>query len=155
MKRRKVNCICRCTPRGGIQSLDPRQLKDIVEKDLDEIYEETRPRIIAREGLRLGSLCERTGHPMLALDVWGGSLQHLLWTDDEKQREYADSYRPFYEPHRVPWRYRISLSEARELALHMDLLYRKLHRQEEACVTQKVYDFYESLFADIYCEWLP
>ena len=155
MKRRKVNCICRCTPRGGILSLDPHHLKAIVEKGLDEIYAEQRPRIIAREGLRLGSLCERTGHPLLALDVWGGSLQHLLWTDDELQRDYQDSYRPFYEPHRVPWRYRISLSQARELSLHMDILYRRLGHLDEACVTQKVYDFYESLFADIYGEWLP
>lgn len=155
MKRRKVNCICRCTPRGGIQSLDPRQLKVIVEKGLDEIYEEKRPRIIAREGLRLGNLCERTGHPMLALDVWGGSLQHLLWTDDDAQREYADSYRPHYKPHHVPWRYRISLNEARELALRMDMLYRRLGRMDEACMTRKVYDFYDFLFEDIYGEWLP
>lgn len=155
MKRRKVNCICRCTPRGGIQNLDPRQLKAIVEKGLTEIYDEKRPRIIAREGMSLGNLCQRTGHPLLALDVWGGALQHMLWVDEELQRDYADSYRPFYEPHRVPWRYRISKDQARELAARMDLLYRQLGRIEEACMMQKVTNFYESLFEDIYCEWLP
>ena len=81
--------------------------------------------------------------------------QHLLWVDEELQRDYADSYRPFYEPHRVPWRYRISKDQARELAARMDLLYRQLGRIEEACMMQKVTNFYESLFEDIYCEWLP
>ena len=152
MKRRKVNCVCRCTPNVGIEALDPRMLHELYDQRLHQLLRETDPQHIARIGLHTGDLMLRSGHPLLALTTWQHALSHLLCTDEDRQWDYAHSYRPFYAPHHVPWSERICDTEALRLARRIDDLYRQLGHPEWSTARRTVRSRYNGCFEELYGE---
>ena len=152
MKRRKVNCVCRCTPRQGIETLDPRLLRELYDQRLDQLLRETDPQHIAHIGQLTGDLMLRSGHPLMALSTWQYALSHLLCADEDRQWDYAHSYRPYYAPHHVPWSERISDTEALQLAQRIDDLYRHLGHPEWANTRRTVRSRYNSTFEELYGE---
>ncbi|MBQ7496049.1 MAG: hypothetical protein IJT75_09940 [Bacteroidaceae bacterium] len=158
MKRRKVNNLCRCTPKAGIIALHPDYARSVYDHELRHILLSDNPGFIAGRAIQTGDILRNAGRPLLALRLMRTALSHLLYVDDELQRDYAHEhycpanidYRQWYHP----WSARVSEVDARRLAAHIDSLQDEVnsHLGEKGAsrLRFRVHRYYESLFEDIY-----
>ncbi len=137
-------------PLAGIVLLNPTDTAAIVHDACRRIDAQARPRHIARIGRYAAATLLSAGHPVLALRMLTTTLSSMLHADDEWLRRYADSYRPSYPPHSIPWSQRISLCDAIDLAHRADTLYKALGHPEEAHCCRDARRYYDYSFADLY-----
>lgn len=155
--RRKVNCLCRCTPQSGIVALNPTLAQALFDERMRRLLSSTNPGEICAYALRTGELLEAAGRPLLALRLMHVALNHLLSVDADIQEDYAANHhwpRPEYSQWYEPWSWRVSDADARSLAERIDELSNRLARElghdARSHQRQRVRDFYEELFSDIY-----
>lgn len=159
MKRRKVNCICRCTPRKGIVAMNVKEAQQLYNQLMLDIVQRKNPRHIADIAIQTGNTLQRIGHPLLALKLMNTALAHLISIDEDQLRYYEQHeqvpshYTEFY----MPWRWRTSEEDARELAAvideHNNAVNQLLGYDTRSHLRFRIHDTYESLFDDIYETW--
>lgn len=159
MKKRKVNCICRCTPRQGIVAMNVKEAKQLFEQQMSDIAQRKNPRHIADIAIQVGNTLQRTGHPRLALMLMNAALSHLI-SVDENQLRYYERYEQvpsYYTEFYMPWRWRTSEEDARRLAAvideHYNAVNQRLGYDVRSHLRFRIHDTYESLFEDIYETW--
>ena len=158
MKRRKVNNLCRCTPKEGIIALHPDFARQVYDQQLSRLLCSGNPGFIAGRAIQMGNILYKAGRPLLALDLMRKALNHLLFVDNDLQRDYAAEHfcpiNPDYYQWYSPWRERVSEVDARKLAARIDELQNEisghLGHHERSMLRFRVHDYYESLFMDIY-----
>ena len=70
METKSYYCVCRCTPREGVVSMDARLLDEILDKGWKTINATENARVIAQKGLILGDLCAGAGHRRAGAGLW-------------------------------------------------------------------------------------
>ena len=159
MKRRKVNCVCRCTPRQGIVAMNAQESEQLYSQLLSDIVRRKNPRHIADIAIQTGNTLRRIGHPLLALKLMKAALAHLLSVDEDRLRDYERYHQipSYYSEFYMPWRWRTSEEDARELAAaiddHTNAVNRQLGHNTRSHLRFRIHDTYESLFDDIYETW--
>ena len=158
MKRRKVNNLCRCTPKRGIIALHPDYAQSVYDTQLSRILNTGTPGVIANQAIRIGNMLFRAGRPLLALNLMKHALNHLLCVEDDLQRDYAHNHywpsNPDYLQWYDPWSARVSEVDARRLAAHIDRLQDEisshLGHTKRSTIRFRVHRYYERMFDDIY-----
>ena len=159
-KRRKVNNLCRCTPKAGIIALHPDYARHVYDQELRRILLSGNPGYIAEQAIQVGDILRNAGRPLLALQLMETAFHHLLNVDDDMQRDYALEHycpiNPNYFQWYHPWSARVSEVDALRLADRIDHLYDEithhLGREGHFHLRSSVHRYYENLFEDIY-EW--
>ena len=148
MERKSYYCVCRCTPREGVVSMDARLLDEILDKGWKAINATENVRVIAQKGLILGDLCAGAGYPHRALECWFGALEAVEYLD------YDWTFTPLN--HRY---YRfdsvVSMDECKELGRRIDSLWRRLGHREMAVFERHARHYYHDMWLDKYCGSLP
>ncbi len=70
MRKRSFYRVCRCTPNGCIEQLETRLLVQMVNRDVHAIRCARYGGQKALVALRIGGLCEETGHDWWAVRLW-------------------------------------------------------------------------------------
>ncbi|MCR5179705.1 MAG: hypothetical protein K6C30_00580 [Bacteroidaceae bacterium] len=155
--RRKVNCLCRATPRQGVVNLHPDLARRLYNERLHNILASDNPGTIGTRAIRAGELLVRVGRPVLALRLMKHALSHLISADSLRQEDYVSQhYWPGYEYEQwyEYWSWRISDADAYELASHIDRLSNELNQQlghpEKSHQRARVKNDYDSLFEYLY-----
>ena len=156
-RRRKVNCLCRCTPNDGIVVMHPDYAQDVYDQQIGYILNCDEPRRIAARAVSIGTILAHAGRPYLALQLLQYAFNHLLSVEWDLQEDYAHNhYWPGcdYEQWYEPWSWRVSEADARQLAALIDELsnevFRKLGYEDRSRLRFRVHDRYESMFNYIY-----
>lgn len=156
-RRRKVNNLCRCTPKGGIVAMHPQYAGDMFDHEIRRLLSSNNPGYIADHAMRIGEILRRSGRPLLALNLMKHALSHLMNVDFSKQEDYAhDHYypRPEYFQWYDPWSARVSEVDARQLAARIDDLQNEINRhlgnQERSHLRFRIHNRYEAVFDNIY-----
>ena len=156
-RRRKVNNLGRCTPKGGIVAMHPKYADDMFDHELNRLFNSSNPGYITDHAMRIGEILRRSGRPRLALNLMQYALNHLMHVDFGKQEDYAhDHYypRPEYFQWYDPWSARVSEVDARQLAARIDDLQNEINRhlgnQERSHLRFRIHGHYESFFDYIY-----
>ena len=159
MKRRKVNCICRCTPRQGIVAMNAQESKQLYSQTLKDILNRNNPRHIADMAIEAGNTLSRTGHPLLALRLMKASLSHLISVDEDKLRHYEryEQIPSYYTEFYMPCSWLTSEEDARLLEAAIDAHANRINialgYDERSHLRFRVHETYEELFNDIYETW--
>lgn len=69
MRRRIPNRVCSCKPNGAITHVEVRLLKNLVNQEIHAIRCAESCKRKYQKGMRIGNLCEETGHSSWALKV--------------------------------------------------------------------------------------
>lgn len=155
-RRRKVNCLCRCSPQDGIQVLEPQGALQLFEERLSSIRNTADPHQIADRAIQTGRVLQHSGRPRLALELMEKALRHLLATDEDWQRYYAHyGELPSAEAQwGLPWSWRTCEVDARRLAGEIDAQYNEVNRHlgidDRPRFRQSIHRYYEHLWSDIY-----
>ena len=154
-QRPKINCLCRCTPRGGIKLLTTNHVYGTLRQTIARIRSSRSTGLIAALSLRVGEMFEQTGHHLLAITIYRTAINSILSIDSSRAYDY-DEYgpRPGNPYHRY-WNERTNDADALEVANRLDVLYQQLGLKQEAHQQRRIQHFYNSLFEDIYGEWMP
>ena len=156
-QRRKVNCICRCTPKQGIIALHPDYAQRVFDEQLRRILLSGNPGFIADLAIRTGNILRQASRPQLALKLMQTALKHLINVDEEMQRDYASKHywpRQEYQHWYHPWSARVSEVDARQLATEVDKTKEEIS-QHLGCpqryhMRYHIHRIYERIFEDIY-----
>lgn len=157
-RRRKINNICRCTPKEGVIGLHPDYAKQVFDEQLSLILCCSNPGFIADHAILIGNILYQCGRPLLALELMKQALAHLLHVDDDLQRDYAENH---YWPHNPdyyqwyhPWSARVSETDARKLAARIDEVQNDITKhlgyKNRSLLRFRVHRYYENMFNDIY-----
>lgn len=156
-RRRKVNNLCRCTPKGGIIAMHPDYAGDMFDHELRRLLSSSNPGYIAGHAMLIGETLRHSGRPRLALHLMQCALSHLMNVDFNKQEDYASKHyypRPEYVQWYAPWSARVSEADARQLAARIDELKddinRHLGHHERSHIRFRIHDRYEAVFDYIY-----
>lgn len=92
MRKRSFYRVCRCTPNGRIEQLETRLLVQMVNRDVHAIRCARYGGQKALVALRIGGLCEETGHDWWAVRLWMMAIGEIhakdyddwvdVWFDD-------------------------------------------------------------------------
>lgn len=156
--RRKVNSLCRCTPKTGIIAMHPDYARNVYDHELNHLLCSGNPGYIADRAIQIGDILHNSGRPQLALDLMNRALQHLLWTDFEMQEDYAHEHywplNPEYRQWYQSWSERVSETDARKLAAHIDQLQNEINRHlghnDRSQLRFRIHAHYENEFGYIY-----
>lgn len=156
-QRRKVNCLCRSTPSGGIIAMHPDYARALYDDQMRFLLTCCNPGHIADRAIQIGNVLAKCGRPLLALKLMQTSLKHLIYVDDNLQEDYALNH--FYPGVQFAqwyqyWPERVSEVDARRLGSHIDELanevYQRLGYDERSRLRFRVRDRYECMFHWIY-----
>lgn len=156
-RRRKVNCLCRCTPDDGVVALYPDYAQEVYNQQMCYILNCCEPRRIAARAMSIGAMLKHAGRPHLALRLLQSAFNRFLSVEWDLQEDYAHNhYWPGcdYEQWYKPWNWRVSEADARQLAAFIDELRNEVNRQlgheDRSRLRFRVHDRYESMFDYIY-----
>lgn len=156
-RRRKVNNLCRCTPKSGIIAMHPDYARDVYDHELRRLLYSGNPGYIAAHAMRIGEILRRSGRPHLALRLMEQSLNHLMWVDFEKQEDYASNHYypgPEYDQWYDHWSARVSEADARRLAARIDELKNEINQHlghhERSRLRCRIHNHYNRIFDYIY-----
>lgn len=129
-RRRKVNCLCRCSPQKGIEALEPQGAQQLYDERLNSILNTGDPHQIADRAIQAGRALQQSGRPRLSLELMEMALRHLLYWDEEWQWHY-DRYGqlPTEEAQcGLSWSWRTAEADARRLAQEIDAQWNEVNR---------------------------
>ena len=99
MRKRSLYRVCRCTPNGRIEQLETRLLMQLVNRDVHAIRCARYGGQKAQIALRIGSLCEETGHDWWAVRLWMFAIREIHAKDYDEWSDvwFNDRYVSFHE----------------------------------------------------------
>ncbi len=155
-RRRKVNCLCRCSPQKGIESLEPKGAQQLYDERLQSILNTGDPHQIADRAIQAGKVLQQSGRPRLALELMQRTLTFLLNLDEDWQWHY-DLYgtMPSEEGQwNMPWSWRTAEADACRLAREIDVQRNEVnkHLGTNDCprLLPSIHRHYEQLWMCIY-----
>lgn len=155
-RRRKVNCLCRCSPQKGIEALAPQGAQQLYDERLQSILNTSDPHQIAERAIQAGRVLQKSGRPRLALELLETALTFLLSLDEDWQWHYdLYGFLPSEEGHwGIPWSWRTSETDACLLAREIDAQRNVVNKYlglEKCCgLLPKIHRHYEKLWRYIY-----
>lgn len=139
--------------------MNAQESEQLYSELLRDIVHRNNPRHIADIAIQTGNTLRHIGHPLLALKLMKAALAHLLSVDEDQLRDYERHHQvpSYYTEFYMPWRWRTSEEDARELAAvideHTNAVNRQLGHSNRSHLRFRIHDTYESLFDDIYETW--
>jgi len=149
-QRPKVNCLCRCNPATGVESLTNSQLQRTMRRAIGIAHSSRSTGVIAATAVRAGQLFENTGHPLMAITIYRTAINRILTIDYCRAEDYYYFGPVPPNPHYRPWSARINDADALEVAKPLDALYRRLQLPDYAHQQRRVLDYYEHIFNNVY-----
>ncbi len=70
-------CLCSCSPEKGVEFMDVKILRDIVNRGVHAISCASTCAHKAHRGILLGDLCAEAHHPLWALKIWKFTLRQI------------------------------------------------------------------------------
>lgn len=120
--------VCSCTAQGSLRDMESRLLEQVVDAGVRKLHRLSRQgqvKRMARWGLALGDLCEKSGHVARAISIWSETLSLAFCIDyDWVDTPINPVYYRFQEL--VAWQ------EAMDLGRRIDDAYLQLGHREEA-----------------------
>ena len=149
-RRQKVNCLCRCTPQMGIESLST-SLVHLIRQQAFDVFDTSRSTsVIAATALRAGRLFEQLQMHYVALTLYRTAILRIQRIDYDRAEDYY-TFGPLPpNPYYRPWSARINDADALEIAQQLDVLYHHLHLPGYAHQCRLVNTFYERMFRSVY-----
>lgn len=138
-KRRRIHCVCSCTRRGRICFIDAIVLNQMVKEGELEIQNQLNTRKAGRMALELGTLCEKKGWHIRAIEVWKKGIEQLTYYDQvwewRRLPSTHDSISHFMAEY-----------EALELGRRIDKVWKKIGHKELAEAQKQVTKLYWSIW---------
>lgn len=149
-RRQKVNCLCRCTPQTGIETLSTPLVRLTRQQAIDVVATSRSTSVIAATALRAGRIFEQLHMPYVALTLYRTAILRIQRIDYDRAEDYY-TYGPLPpNPYYRPWSARINDADALEIAQQLDALYHHLHLPGYAHQCRLVNTFYERMFRSVY-----
>ena len=145
MKRRKKNCVCSCTPVGGITFMDPIVLNQMLNESELSLEAEANTRLVGKIALELGILCEQKGWNLRALGIWEKYLQQIVAYDSY----WGDEDVPLPFPN-VRISHLMAEHEAMTLGKRIDRLWKRINHPELANAKKRVERYYWNIWFSRY-----
>ena len=149
-QRPKVNCLCRCTPITGVESLNHQQRHSAVKDAYCRISTSRSTGIIADTAVRIGKMLEQTGHLIPAMTLYRTAIKRILDIDSWRAEDYYENGPWGINPYYRYWSERINDADALEVAECLDSLYMRLHMPGYAHQRRRIHVYYEGLFRSVY-----
>ena len=150
MRKHDHQWVCRCTPTQGVVYMTGSLWNLTVAQGETLIRQTPNLRLRAYRALRLGLLCQHTGHPLRAFRIWQ-ECRALLHDEDEEWGSPSSFIHPKY----FSLEALTSGYEASLLGKAMDKLLRQTGHPEMAAYEEESGMFYKYLWLDHYYESVP
>ena len=144
-KRIKNYCLCSSSPKGQLNHLSSRQLSELVEWGMKAVECSRGGSVRAKRGLELGKMCEESGHPVLALQVWLDTLSMVECDNWDWEEEPINTRLYSFDS-------KVAYAETEELAKNIDRLWRMMGHNELAHCQEQAHEDYRSLWLYKYQE---
>lgn len=138
-KRIKHEIVCSCSADGQVKGMRTKELQYLVTWAMKAIELTNNTRQRAMRGLELGRLCEGSGHPVIALQVYTRTLS-MVRTDNFDWEDIPINNRI------CSFDSCIAYSEQMALAAAVDRLWRRLGHIEYATNKATAFDDYRSIW---------
>lgn len=149
-RRQKVNCLCRCTPQTGIETLSTPMVRLIRQDAMHVVSTSRSTSVIAATCLRAGLLFEQLDMFFLAITVYRAAINRIQRIDSYRAEDYY-TFGPLPpNPYYRPWGSRINDADALEVARQLDSLYHRLNMPGFAHQCRRVNANYEWMFRAVY-----
>ena len=145
MKRRKKNCVCSCTPVGGILYMDAIVLNKMLNEAERLLEAEENCRIVGKNALELGILCEQKGWNMRAIGIWEKFLRQIAGRDSV----WGNEETPLPAPG-VSISHLTAEAEAQALGRRIDRLWKRIKHPELANAKKRTDIYYWDIWLSRY-----
>ena len=149
-RRQKVNCLCRCTPQTGIETLSTPMVRLIRQDAMHVVSTSRSTSVIAATCLRAGLLFEQLDMSFLAITVYRAAINRIQPIDSYRAEDYYTVGPLPPNPYYRPWGSRINDADALEVARQLDSLYHRLNMPGFAHQCRRVNANYEWMFRAVY-----
>lgn len=149
-RRQKVNCLCRCTPQTGIETLSTPMVRLIRQDAMHVVSTSRSTSVIAATCLRAGLLFEQLDMSFLAITVYRAAINRIQSIDYNRAEDYYYFGPLPPNPYYRPWGSRINDADALEVARQLDSLYHRLNMPGFAHQCRRVNANYEWMFRAVY-----
>ena len=141
MERKSYYCVCRCTPREGVVSMDARLLDEILDKGWKTINATENARVIAQIKMSNTKKAATSTKAVATKKVAPKAAETKTKKAEIKNAEKKNTV--------------VSMDECKELGRRIDSLWRCLGHREMAVFERHARHYYHDMWLDKYCGSLP